>query len=92
MTQGDFGRGDAIKKAKASTNTYVILLTLNLDEVAQSYDDLQLEFVVFTPGTAKVLISGQNYINGSRQGPVVVGPTTSVAGPGVSRTVDPSGG
>lgn len=76
MAQRDLGRGEAIKKAKESSNTYVVLLTLNLDQMASSYDDLQIEFVVFTPGTAKVLISGRNYVNGSRTGPVVVGPTT----------------
>ena len=76
IAQRDLSRGEAIKKAKESSNTYVVLLTLNLDEMASSWDELEIQFVVFTPSTAKVLISGRNYVNGGRQGPVVVGPTT----------------
>jgi len=69
-------RGEAIQKAKASKNTYVILLTLRFDAMAASYDDIQLDFVVFAPETAKVVITGRSYINSSRTGPVVVGPTS----------------
>lgn len=70
-------RGDAIKKAKSSTNTYVILLKLAYDSMARSSDDLSVEFVVFTPGTAKVATSGRSYMNAGRTaGGVVVGPTS----------------
>jgi len=69
-------RGDAIKKAKSSSNTYVVLLKLTFDSMARSYDDLSLEFVVFTPGTAKVAISGRTFMNAGRAGPVIVGPTS----------------
>ena len=72
----DLSRGEAIQKAKASKNTYVILLTLRFDAMAASYDDIQLDFVVFAPETAKVVITGRSYINSSRTGPVVVGPTS----------------
>lgn len=76
MAQRDMSRGEAIEKAKASPDTYVVLLTLNYDAVAQSYDDIQLDFVVFAPVTAKIVITGRSYINSNRVGPVVAGPTT----------------
>jgi hypothetical protein len=69
-------RGEAIEKAKSSPNTYVVLLALKLDLGAASYDDLQLDFVVFAPTTAKIVVTGRSYINSNRAGPVVVGPTT----------------
>lgn len=76
VAQRDMGRGEAIEKAKASANTYVVLLTLQYDAMARSYDDIQLDFVVFAPKTAKVVITGRSYINSTRTGPVVVGPTS----------------
>ena len=76
VAQRDMGRGEAIEKAKASPNTYVVLLTLQYDTMARSYDDLQLDFVVFAPKTAKVVITGRSYLNSSRTGPVIVGPTS----------------
>jgi hypothetical protein len=72
----DMSRGEAIEKAKKSTNTYVVLLSLKVDVMARSYDDLQLDFVVFAPGTAKVVTTGRSYVNNNRTGPVVVGPTS----------------
>ena len=75
VTDKSFNRGDAIKKAKSETTTYVVLLTLKFDTMARSYDDLVLEFVVFAPGTAKVMTSGNSYTTGNRAGPVIVGPT-----------------
>jgi hypothetical protein len=76
VTDKDFTRGEAIKKAKSESKSYVILLTLSLDQPARSYDDVALEYVVFTPGTAKVLTSGRTYQNVNRKGPIVVGPTS----------------
>jgi hypothetical protein len=66
-------RGEAIKKAKAG-GSYVVLLNLKLDTMARSYDDLVLEFVVFAPETAKVMITGNSYPNATRTGPVILGP------------------
>jgi hypothetical protein len=66
-------RGDAIKKAKSETGSFVVWLSLKLDTMARSYDDLVLEYVVFTPGTAKVVTTGNSYLTGRRAGPVVVG-------------------
>ena len=76
----ELGRGDAIKKAKSDSKTWVVLITLAYDPVARAYDDLIVEYTVFTPDTAKVLLFGRSYPNQGRAGPVVVGPTSR--GPG----------
>jgi hypothetical protein len=76
VTDKAFGRGEAIKKAKLESRSYVILLTLKLDTMARSYDDLILEYVVFAPGTAKIVTQGHSYTTGNRAGPVIVGPTS----------------
>ena len=81
IAQSSMNRGEAIKKAKAETKTYVVLLRLVLDQLtAQSYDDLEIEFWVFAPQTAKVATSGKAYLGGVRKGPVVVGPTSRTPG------------
>ena len=74
ISDRSLSRGEAIKKAKSDTGTYVVLLTLRLDAMARSYDDMVLEFVVFAPGTAKVVTSGNSYPTGTRAGRVVVDP------------------
>ena len=76
VSDKDLSRGEAIKKAKSEAKSYVVLLTLSFDTLARSYDDLILEFVVFTPGTAKVVTSGRSYQNANRKGPIIVGPTS----------------
>ena len=84
-TDKSFSRGDAIKKAKSESGSYVILLTLKLDTMARSYDDLILEFVVLAPGTAKVITTGHSYMNSNRAGPVIVGPTSRGSTSGLYR-------
>jgi hypothetical protein len=81
-TDRDFNRGDAIKKAKSETKTYIVLLTLAFDSMARSYDDLILDYVVFEPVTSKVITTGRSYQNANRKGPIVVAPpsTGSVGG------------
>jgi hypothetical protein len=75
VAQGDLGRGDAIKKAKAETTTYVVSFKFKLDEMtARSYDDLEVEFTVFAPQTGKVVTFGTGYQNTNRAGPIVVAP------------------
>ncbi|HSB29312.1 MAG TPA: hypothetical protein VLE19_15700, partial [Pyrinomonadaceae bacterium] len=51
------------------------------------YDQIQLEYVVFAPGTAKIVTSGRTYQNASRKGPVVVGPTGGGSTSGLYREV-----
>ncbi|HKY43665.1 MAG TPA: hypothetical protein VJM50_11255 [Pyrinomonadaceae bacterium] len=70
---GDLGRGKAIEKAKSTTNTYVVLLVLDFASLPVSSNELQLDFTVFAPETAKVVLSGRSYINPNRAGPVTVG-------------------
>jgi hypothetical protein len=74
ITDRSLSRGEAIKKAKSDSGSYVVLLTLKLDTMARSYNDVILEFVVFAPETAKVMTTGHSYPNATRTGPVVVGP------------------
>jgi hypothetical protein len=72
-------RSDAIKKAKGDAKTYVVYLQLKnqLRPEAQGTDSseqVELEYTVFAPLTAKILANGTAYQNGRRAGPVVVGP------------------
>ena len=76
----ELGRGDAIKKAKSDTKTWVVLMSLSYDTVARSYDDVIVNYVVFAPETAKVVTTGRSYPNQGRAGPLIVGPTSR--GPG----------
>ena len=70
---GDLPRGQAILKAKSSSHTYVVLLVLDFASMPTASNELQLDFTVFLPETAKVLLTGRSYINANRAGPVVVG-------------------
>ena len=72
VSDKSLSRGEAIKRAKADTTTYVVLLTLKYDTMARSYDDMVLEFVVFAPSTAKVAVNGRSYMNSNRAGPITV--------------------
>jgi hypothetical protein len=81
VSDRSISRGEAIKKAKSDSGSYVVLLTLKLDAMARSYDDVLVEFVVFAPETAKVMTTGNSYPNATRTGPVVIGPgSTSTSG------------
>lgn len=75
LTQRKLSRGEAISKAKSEKSTYVVLLALVEDTMsAQSSDyiELEVDYTVFAPGTAKVLATGRVYENGRRKGPLVV--------------------
>jgi hypothetical protein len=76
VVENDMNRSEAIKKAKGESTTYVVLLTLILDQMtAQSFNDLELDYVVFAPKTGKVVATGRTYLNVNRRGPLVVGPS-----------------
>jgi hypothetical protein len=86
----DLPRGEAIKKAKKSPKTYVVVLELKTDAMGgapsnTNFDKIELEYVVFTPLTAKVATSGRTYPNATRKGPLVVGPPTSRGAPAIYR-------
>ncbi len=70
----DLSRGDAIKKAKAETKSYVVYMTLSYDTAGRRADEVLLEYIVFAPVTAKIVTSGRSYMTGRRAGPVVVQP------------------
>jgi len=75
VSQDNMTRGEAIKKAKAESKTYVVNVKLVLDQMtARSLDDLEFEYVVFAPETAKVVTSGRTYLNTNRRGPIVMAP------------------
>jgi hypothetical protein len=84
-TDKSFGRGEAIKKAKSETGSFVVYLNLTFDSMARSYDDLVLEFVVFAPGTAKVVTTGRSYLSGARAGPIILGPNSRGSTSGLFR-------
>lgn len=77
VSRREMSRGEAIDKAKASKTTYVVLVTLVEDRYSASssgYVEYQIEYVVFAPGTAKVVANGRTYENrGASKGPISVG-------------------
>ena len=75
VAERDMTRGEAIEKAKKEQKTYVVLLSLVIDTMSSTYDDLQLDFLLLEPATARVVITGRSYMNPNRKGPLVVGPT-----------------
>jgi hypothetical protein len=75
-TNQSFGRGEAIKKAKSEAKSYVVLLNLKFDNMARTDTELILEYVVFAPGTAKIVTQGHSYLNANRAGPIIAGPTS----------------
>lgn len=79
-SQRDVSRGEAIQKAKSAKNTYVVLVSLVFDTMSNRYDDLQLDFLLLEPVTAKVLLTGRSYLNTNRKGPLIVNPTGRVSG------------
>lgn len=80
VTDKDLTRGEAIKRAKSETKSYVIYLNLTVETMSSSSDDLILEFVVLAPGTAKSVTGGRAYMTGQRAGPIVVGRPTNRGG------------
>ena len=77
ITDQSFSRGEAIKKAKSETKSYTVLLDLKYDNMARTDTELILEYIVFAPGTAKIVTQGHSYLNANRAGPIIAGPTTS---------------
>ncbi|HET8782376.1 MAG TPA: hypothetical protein VFM63_08160 [Pyrinomonadaceae bacterium] len=76
VSQRELHRGEAIGRAKSSKTTYVVLITLIEDRMSASssnYPELEVDYVVFAPGTAKVVASGRTFENAARKGPISVG-------------------
>ena len=76
VSQQDINRAEASKKAKGETKTFVVWLQLSQSTMGSStssnrYADLELDYVVFQPGTGKIATSGRTYQNGNRRGPII---------------------
>jgi len=75
LAQQEVSRGEAIRRAKADKFTYVVLVTLVEDRMSASSSgnaELEVDYVVFAPGTAKVITSGRSYENSARKGPLSI--------------------
>ncbi len=78
LAQRDVNRGEAIKRAKAEKEGYVVWMQLRSDTaragVENDLSELFLEYYVFAPTTAKIITSGRTYQRAYGTGPVVVAP------------------
>jgi len=75
LSSRDSSRGEAIEKAKAGKRTYVVLISLVENRMAganSQYVELEVDYVVFAPETAKVLTSGRTYEYSARKGPLSI--------------------
>jgi hypothetical protein len=76
---GELSRGEALKKAKEESTAYIVLLQLTQQSMgsasSNNYDQLEIEYVVFAPVTAKIAASGRSYPNSNRKGPLIIGPS-----------------
>jgi hypothetical protein len=74
----EMNRGEAIKRAKAETESHVVWIQLRFDSgMGQSDADLRevyLDYWVFAPTTAKVITNGRSYQQVYRGGGVIVMP------------------
>jgi hypothetical protein len=77
---GNMGRGDAVRKAKDSKEERVVWLQMGLDRIGADRDthvdirDVFIEYVVYAPGTAKIIGQGRTYPQAHRSRTVI--PTT----------------
>jgi hypothetical protein len=74
----DMNRSEAVKRAKAETESYVVLLQLKFDNPRmQRIEDLReiyIEYTVFAPMTGKSITNGRTYQQMARAGGVIVMP------------------
>jgi hypothetical protein len=76
----DMTRGDAVSKAKAAKDGFVVWLNLRGDDPSRSnnynLEGVYIEFLVLETPTAKVRTQGNSYPGAYRKGAVVMGPST----------------
>ncbi len=84
VIQRGFNRGEAVSRAKAEKDAYVVWLELgptgygvNRGSVNSNLNELYIQYMVFTPVTAKVKTSGNVYQSGFGRGGGVLGRGTS---------------
>jgi hypothetical protein len=75
-------RGDAVRKAKAETEDYVILLELQLDTMSSNTQnsgnpDIVIEYSVLAPTTAKQVNYGRTYTQAQRNKGGILNPRSS---------------
>jgi hypothetical protein len=74
----DMNRGEAIKRAKAETESHIVLMQLRFDGgTSVGNEDLRevyIEYWVFAPTTAKIVTNGRTYQQMYRGGGVIVMP------------------
>ena len=76
--QGHMSRNDAIRRAKAEKDAYVIFMELDMDGMAGAAGgQLRLSFWVYSPVTAKIKSSGQTYPQMYRNRNVILNPRSS---------------
>lgn len=81
-SQADMSRGDAVRKAKAETEDYVILLELQLDTMSSNTQnsgnpDIVIEYSVLAPTTAKQVNYGRTYTQAQRNKGGILNPRSS---------------
>lgn len=80
-TQSEMSHIDAIQKAKAENESYVVWLQLQVDTMSSNtgnsgnLDNIVIEYTVLAPATAKVATSGRTYPQ--RNKGIILGPRTS---------------
>ncbi len=78
VSHRDVNRGEAIKRAKAEKEAYVVWMHLRSDTatagVERDPNQLFVEYVVYSPTTAKLATSGRTYQRAYGTGPVIMTP------------------
>jgi len=82
----DMGRSDAIQKAKAETEAYVVWIQVRDDSMNRdsrnsgSLDNLVIEYTVLAPTTAKQATSGRTYTQSQRNRGILNPKTSGIYG------------
>jgi hypothetical protein len=87
MASKEMTRSDAVKRAKAESQAFVVWLRLRADNLSSSSstnpDAIYLEYTVFEPVTAKTVTQGSAYQSRYAKGGVVIGPGTGTSNVGI---------
>jgi hypothetical protein len=84
-TQTGMSRGEAIQKAKAEKEAYVVWLELEVDTMnpnrnTRDLDNIIIEYMVFAPTTAKIATSGRTYSQTQRNKGILNPRTSGIYG------------
>jgi hypothetical protein len=77
QVRGDLNRTEAIRRAKAEKEAYVVLLELETESttaVSIKFNEITIQYSVFSPTTAKVKAFGRTYPQVARSKGVIVNP------------------